>query len=131
MVKNDRITPGIAEMPASIIASIPIVTSSITLNQAATSWSYFIEIHILHIKTSMLKHTRDIDLPSKIIIPKWKYVAASTSFWVSFVTRFSISPLFAPIKETNFVLKICNIKVAKSKRYSKKNYFGMFISKGF
>lgn len=51
MVRNARITPGIAEMPISIIASTLTVESSTTLNQAATSMNLlFQNIHIVYLK---------------------------------------------------------------------------------
>ena len=123
MVKNDRITPGIAEMPASIIASIPTVTSSITLNQAATSWSQFIEIHILHIKTSTLKYTKDIDLQVKSSYQNGSMLQRQPAFechlWPDST---SLHYLLQSKRQISF-LKSATIKVAKIQETGQKKSF--------
>lgn len=55
--------------------------------------------------------------------PWWKNVKASTTFWVSLVTRFSITPVFVLTKDTNRMAWSCRNPIHHSSNQNTKHHF--------
>lgn len=55
--------------------------------------------------------------------PWWKNVAASTTFWVSLVTRFNITPVFVLTKDTNRMAWSCRNPIHPPPNQNTKDHF--------
>lgn len=55
--------------------------------------------------------------------PWWKNVAASTTFWVSLVTRFNITPVFVLTKDTNRMAWSCRNPIHPPPNQNTKHHF--------